>query len=143
MENGDYASHYVYTKLNRSSHGRCSHDTETGIRSSANTAWSRRYLYQRRGLAPLVQMAHQLVGYLDAPVSLTALAGSTWPLRPHMDTGAESTQYSSRLVHIAGGGGAGRGDQPGLPGTSLHVQLSHLSLHPLRANISALEAGTS
>ena len=54
-------------------------------------------------------MAHQLVGYLDAPVSLTALAGSTWPLRPHMDTGAESTQYSSRLVHIAGGGGAGRG----------------------------------
>ena len=41
------------------------------------------------------------------------------------------------------GGGAGRGDQPGLPGTSLHVQLSHLSLHPLRANISASEAGTS
>ena len=105
MENGDYASHHVYTKLNRSSHGRCSHDTETSIRSSASTAWSWQYLHQRRGLAPLVQLGHQLVGYFDVPMSLTALAGSTWPLRPHVDTGAGSAQCSSRPVHTAGGGG--------------------------------------
>ena len=58
-----------------------------------------------RGLAPLVQLGHQRVGYFDAPMSLTALAGSTWPLRPHVDTGAESAQCSSWPVHVARGGG--------------------------------------